>query len=496
MTNIGRWRWILLLHGAASYVSPPPGSNVRRKLQHRGGAKQEAAETERLPTMGELRRFALPALALWISGPTLTLIDTAAVGRSAKFGDSALEIAALGPATSLCDATGFVFAFLNVAATNLLASAENDDEKRYVASRGATLALGLGIAAAVVLVVFADLALKIFIGNSSRSNEALAVHALSLSYARVRALGLPFLLVSNALTAACLGAKDSVSPLKATMASAVANIVGDYLAVVAWRRGVKGAAEATFLAQGVAAAFLLDRCRRPGGPLAGLGLSGILSLGSKSSRPSSSSTFRGFAAPVLVLVFSKIASFGVMTHAAAKLGEVTLAAHQLAFTLYLLASLVLEALAAQTAQAFVPPLRKAPRLRRALVDQLARFAAVSGVFVAGLTYLVAARGGALFTPDLAVGQALKNVAVPLAASIFLHAAVAHGEGVLLATADLTFVGAAYAISALLFPVALLGAIYGVLPGFITSGRDVWTAFLGFQIARALVFQLRAAVVSR
>ena len=462
-----------------------------------GASAAMVEEGPRVPTTGELRKFALPALALWISGPALTLIDTAAVGRTAKFGDSAAQIAALGPATSLCDATGFMFAFLNVAATNLLASAETSEEKKYVAARATTLALVMGVVAAAILVIFADVALQIFIGGEAGP----AVQGLSLSYARIRALGLPFLLVSNALTAACLGAKDSMAPLKATVASALTNIVGDYCAVVLWGRGVRGAAEATLLAQGVSAAFLLRSSRRPGGPLAGLSFSQIFNLGKLKAAPSFSQkegpsavtqkSFKSFATPVSVLVVSKIASFGVMTHSAAKLGELTLAAHQLAFTLYLLASLVLEALAAQTAQAFLPPLRREPAMKRKLVDRLAFFAGVSAVGVAGLTFAVASFGAYLFTPDASVAMSLKHVALPLAASIFLHGAVAHGEGVLLATNDLKFVGAAYAISALLFPVALLGALYTPFLTFLNSGHDLWAAFLVFQVARAIVFQLRA-----
>jgi len=202
-----------------------------------------------------------------------------------------------------------------------------------------------------------------------------------------------------------------------------------------------------------------------------------------------------------VLVFSKVASFGVMTHAAAKLGDLTLASHQLAFTIYLLTSLILEALAAQTAQAFIPPLYNSakPHLAAKLSNRLAKFSAVSAVIVAAGAALVALFGAPLFSPDPALASALSKLALPLAASIFLHGAVAHGEGILLATADLTFVGAAYAISALIFPVFLLFSIYApyFFGGFaISQGYHVWAAFFFFQLARALVFQFRVQHIFR
>jgi hypothetical protein len=92
-------------------------ARVKSSYSSRGGVTLNDVE---VPSYGELRRFALPALTLWISGPLLTLIDTSAVGLSAAAGDAGvLEIAALGPATSLCDGAGFLFAFLNIATTNL-----------------------------------------------------------------------------------------------------------------------------------------------------------------------------------------------------------------------------------------------------------------------------------------------------------------------------------------------------------------------------------------
>jgi hypothetical protein len=59
--------------------------------------------------------------------------------------------------------------------------------------------------------------------------------------------------------------------------------------------------------------------------------------------------FLKFAAPVLVLVLGKMAAFGFMTHAAASLGAVPLAAHQIALTLYFFFLPLFEVLS-QTAQ--------------------------------------------------------------------------------------------------------------------------------------------------
>ena len=90
----------LALRAGASSVSPPP-----------------------LPTDRQLLKFYFPCLALWISGPLLSLVDTSFVGLSAASGGSATQLAALGPATTFIDGSLYLFAFLNVATTNLFASA-------------------------------------------------------------------------------------------------------------------------------------------------------------------------------------------------------------------------------------------------------------------------------------------------------------------------------------------------------------------------------------
>ena len=89
------------------------------------------------PTNGALFKFYFPCLALWISGPLLSLVDTSFIGLSAKAGavgaaGSAAQLAALGPATTFIDGSLYLFAFLNVATTNLYASAlaRGDSEKK------------------------------------------------------------------------------------------------------------------------------------------------------------------------------------------------------------------------------------------------------------------------------------------------------------------------------------------------------------------------------
>jgi hypothetical protein len=105
-------------------------SSVRSltRLRAGGAADSNTIPPPAPPTGLALLKFYFPCLALWISGPLLSLVDTSFVGLSAKatgvgIGSSASQLAALGPATTFIDGSLYLFAFLNVATTNLYASA-------------------------------------------------------------------------------------------------------------------------------------------------------------------------------------------------------------------------------------------------------------------------------------------------------------------------------------------------------------------------------------
>ena len=133
-----------------NYRSNPLDNAISRRKTHgharraltrlRAGAAGSSSNTippPAPPTNLALFKFYFPCLALWISGPLLSLVDTSFVGLSAKAGavggaGSAAQLAALGPATTFIDGSLYLFAFLNVATTNLYASAlaRGESEKR------------------------------------------------------------------------------------------------------------------------------------------------------------------------------------------------------------------------------------------------------------------------------------------------------------------------------------------------------------------------------
>jgi len=126
-----------------------------------------------LPSMAAYRKFALPCFGLWVSGPLLSLVDTAFVGLSGASAKSAEQLAALGPATTFFDGATYLFAFLNVATTNLYASARaqsgGDSPKAESVVRTASrVALYCGLGLTLFLFAFARPLLALYIGASYR----------------------------------------------------------------------------------------------------------------------------------------------------------------------------------------------------------------------------------------------------------------------------------------------------------------------------------------
>ena len=133
-------------------------------------------DVEPLPILPDYRKCALPCLALWVVGPLLSLVDTAFVGLSGETAQSAGQIAALGPATTFFDGATYLFAFLNVASTNLYSSAraqygEQDANTESVVRTAARTSLISGLIVMALLLAFARPLLALYIGKSNASDK-------------------------------------------------------------------------------------------------------------------------------------------------------------------------------------------------------------------------------------------------------------------------------------------------------------------------------------
>ena len=217
---------------------------------------------------------------------------------------------------------------------------------------------------------------------------------------------------------------------------------------------MRGAAEATALSQVVQAVVLARLAAKKLGTAGEASPLGTCGAAKDAAAVEKGGPSRPSPGRSSFLCFRSCLSFGVMTFTAARFGSVPLVAHQLTLTIFLLASLVLDAVAGQTAQAFLPPLKGrtgVQKLGRRLL-KLSTGAALASSIAAGA---LALRGARLFSGDPAVASELAAVggAARGERAPARRDRARRGRG--LATADLKFVGASYAVSGVVFP-ALVG----------------------------------------
>jgi Na+-driven multidrug efflux pump len=310
---------------------------------------------------------------------------------------------------------------------------------------------------------------------------------------------MPTSLLGGVLQAALLGAKDSVTPLVAIMYSTIINVIGDYILVNRYRMGLQGAAIATLVAQWAGTLAMIGPARRellsPGSSL------GLLPKFLSKRRPDGdikARTFLKFAAPVLTLILGKISAFGFMTNAAAGLpGQpATLAAHQIALSLFFFASPFLEVIS-QLAQSFLPSYSVLPKDRNgkvladagvwkkasnALVYRLERYGLCVGALLAATVGGIVTYAPGIVTKDLGVQTAVKPLAATLAAGAFLTAPVAVSEGALIARKELSYLASVYFVSTALLPPVLRRIRSGGGPV-----QQVWVCFALFQLFRSSCF---------
>ena len=424
------------------------------------------------------------------------------------------------------DGATYLFAFLNVATTNLYSSArasssvdqsKDDSQETFniqaesVVRTAARVSLQCGFAIMILLLTVCRPLLRLYIGADAVETTPELLESATY-YVRVRALHMPTSLLLGVLQAALLGAKDSVTPLIAIVYSTVINVSGDYLLVNRLNLGLTGAAIATTVAQWAATAALLVPARRKLVHDHHLGIVGTRKTTQMEEQAKkknnqtmvTSKSFLSFAAPVLTLILGKLAAFGFMTNAAAGVpGQPTpLAAHQIILSLLFFCSPFLEVIS-QTAQTFLPPfLAPIQNFMEQQKDKTKQFSEVkpwehaaqrvsttllglgflSAAGIASLVSLIPAYFGGILTSDTTVQNAVKPLAKYLWLGAFAWAPVAVGEGVLLARRQLGFLAVVYLLSTAMLPPALL--VIKMRKG---SVGQVWLLFGIFQIFRALCF---------
>jgi putative MATE family efflux protein len=277
----------------------------------------------RSPYDREIFKLALPALGALAAEPLYLLTDTAMVGHLGTE-----ELAALAIAATLLTGAFTLFNFLTYGTTAQVArlsGAGHHEPAGRLAAQALWLASGIGIALVAALVALAG-PLVDLMGGEGRTGD------LAVLYLRVGALGLPFALIALAGQGFLRGVSDLRTPLVIVVVANVVNVLLNVLFIYGFGWGLAGSAWATVVAQaGMGAAFVWALLRRPA-----------------SSRAPSLAAMRPLMRigwEIFVRTTALYASFIVAGAVLARVGDDSLAAHQVAFQLFVFLALVLDSIA-------------------------------------------------------------------------------------------------------------------------------------------------------
>jgi putative MATE family efflux protein len=402
----------------------------------------------------EILAIALPALGALAAEPLYLLADTAIVGHLGT-----TQLAALALAATVLGALTTVFNFLVYGTTSAVARAHGggDHERAHeLGSQAVWLGLGFGCVLGLATLGLAGPAVAL-LGRGG------PVAARAASYLRISSAGLPAVLLATAGQGYLRGISSLRRPLEILIAANAANLVLEVALVYGLRLGLAGSALGTVIAQlGMGAAFVVVVWPLP------------------RPRPAQIRGLARVGIEIAVRTCALYASFVVASAVLARVGKASLGAHQIAFQLYNLLALVLDALAI-AGQVMIGRMLGAgdgdgayAAARRLTV------LSVAGGIAAAL--LLAALYGPLphlFTSDPRVINRLHAIWPLLAAMQPAAAAVFALDGVLIGAGDTRFLAVAMVLAAIAFYVPIALAALELQWGIV----GVWAGLLALLAVR-------------
>jgi putative MATE family efflux protein len=299
-------------------------------------------------------------------------------------------------------------------------------------------------------------------------------HEGCVTYLRISTLGLPFALIALAGQGYLRGADRLRRPLVIVAAGNLLNVALELWFVYGEGWGLAGSAWGTVIAQaGMGAAFVAELLRSP----------------ADSRRPSLAALrpLLRTGRDIIVRTGALLGSFTIASAVLARVGETSLAAHQIAFQLFVFLALVLDALAI-AGQVMVG---------RALGAGDASGAAAAGARLIGLATLVGAGFGVVllagtelipqaFTSDAGVQERAHAIWPLFALMQPLGAAAFALDGILIGAEDTRFLkwSMLFAAVGVYVPIALASLNFGW--GIV----GVWCGLIALMVARLATLGLR------
>ena len=403
-----------------------------------------------------------------VAEPLFLLADSAIIGRIGTVPLGGLGVASQA-LTTLVNVSIFLAYGTTASVARQLGAGRRQEALRQGID-GIWLAAGIGIAVLVIGWPLAPQIVQVFGASPAVSSGA-------VTYLRISLFGAPSMLMVLAGTGVLRGLQDTRTPLLVSVAAFSLNFALNATFVLGLHLGLAGSATGTVIAQSVGAAWYLAVVTR-GARRAGVSL-GIDRAGLRAAATAAVGLFMRTLALQAVLV--------ITTAVAARQGDDAIAAHQIAYRLWSLLALALDAIAI-AAQAITGRCLGAGDVAgaRAATNRMIGWGAVYGV-VFGLAVL-AARPllPGLFAAAPPVRALLLAVLLVVAVQQPVAGVVFVLDGVLIGAGDQRYLAVAGALALVVFvPAAWL--VHAQHRGLVA----LWLAYSLWLLARFVTLVLRA-----
>lgn len=415
----------------------------------------------------EILRLAVPAFFALVSEPLMLLADSAIVGHLGT-----PQLASLGVAGAILQSLIGICVFLAYGTTSAVARRIGAGDHRGALTQGVDglwLALLLGVGIAVAGLVFAEQAIAAF-------DPSAQVGEYAVTYLRISCLGIPSMLLLLAAIGALRGLQDARTPMYVAVGANLANIVLNLVLVYGLDLGIAGSALGTVIAQSAA----------------GLALGYVVLRGARREhariRPDRPGIIAAAQAgvPLVVRTLTLRVALILLTYVATAIGTVSLATHQVAFTLWTFLALALDAIAiagqALTGRSLgASDVAGARAATRRMMWWGVTAGAVGGIALWALHPLYIP----LFTADADVRRTLAAVLLVAAVWQPVNGIVFVLDGVLIGAGDGRYLAVAGLIALVAFAPLALAVLW-----FDRGVVALWWAFGGFMLMRLVTLMLR------
>jgi len=420
----------------------------------------------RSPYDREILRLAIPALGSLAAEPTYILVDTAIVGHLGRE-----QLAALGIAAIVLGTLFAIFNFLQYGTTAQVGRASGAGEERAARQLGGQalwLCLGVGIVLTGLLIALAPFVVRLMGGDGETAGYA-------VTYIRIVSLGLPFAFIAIGAQGYLRGVADLRKPLLVLIAGNVVNAILEVLFVYGFGWGIEGSAWGTVIAQaGMGIAFVVLLVRSARGDL----------------RPQVRLMRRlvTVGRHIFIRTAALMAAFTLAGAIVTRFGDASIAAHQIAFQLWIFLALILDAVAI-AGQVIVGRSLGAGDTQRAYEASVRMIwlSVYAGVFFAAVMFGLEGVLPHAFTGDELVIERAQAIWFLFALMQPLNGAVFALDGILIGASDGPFLAwsmvAAFAVSAAV-ALAALAFDWGIV--------GVWAALVVLIAVRLALMSWRFA----